>query len=596
MRPLAAIGSLRSAVRKTRFIMSYQPPSAIEDFRRARQRADLEEFMARLRGRSAELLSYEEVRQKLKAEGGTLVGLRKIPLAAIVGSVGRYTDFTRSFLPLRDSDAERWARIETAMSTPRGLPPIDVYQIGEVYFVSDGNHRVSVARQRGDKTILAYVTEIHSRVPLSPQDRPDDLIIKAEYADFLERTRLDELVPGTELRVSAPAQYRVLLDHIEIHRHLMVDEQERAVPYPEAVTSWYHSIYLPVVQVVREQGLLREFPDRTEGDLYLWLSGHRIDVEHELGWSVTPEAAAISLAERFGRRPGRVLARVSDKVFEIVRPAELEPGPRPGEWRKERLATRRNDRLFGDVLVGVSGQEAGWHAVDQAIELVRREDARLHGLHIAPSKQAASDYRALTARYEFERRCEAADVPAEIVVKVGQVAHWVCKRAWWNDLIVLSLSYPPAPQIVARLASGFRTILRGCPRPVLAVPPGAPFPQRALLAYDGSRKAEEALFIASYFATAWKMPLVVLTVVERGRVTLETLEHAQAYLQAHGAQAQFVKRGGRVADAILRAADRYQCDLIIMGGYGLSPVLEVVLGSAVDQVLRASRRTMLICR
>jgi nucleotide-binding universal stress UspA family protein len=542
------------------------------------------------------LLSYEEVRQKLKAESSTLVGLQDIPLAAIVGSVGRYTDFTRSFLPLRDSDVERWVRIETAMNTPRGLPPIDVYQIGEVYFVSDGNHRVSVARQRGDKTILAYVTEVRSRIPLSPQDRPDDLIIKAEYADFLKRTRLDELVPEAELRVSAPAQYVVLLDHIEIHRQMIADEHEHEVLYPEAVTSWYHDIYLPVVQAVREQGLLREFPGRTEGDLYLWLSQHRERVEQELGWSVAPEAAAISLAERFGRRPGRVLARVSDKIIEAVRPAEFEPGPRPGEWRKERLATRRNDRLSGDVLVGVSGQEAGWHAVDQAIELARREGARLHGLHVALTEQDASNNRALAARDEFERRCATAGISAEFVIEAGQVAHWICKRAWWNDLIVLSLLHPPAPHKPARLASGFRTILRGCPRPVLAVPPSAPFPRRALLAYDGSRKAEEALFIASYLAAEWKMPLVVLTVTESGRVTLETLEHAQAYLKSHGAQAQFAKRSGRVAEAILKGVDRYQCDLIIMGGYGLSPVFEVVLGSTVDQVLRESRRTVLICR
>jgi nucleotide-binding universal stress UspA family protein len=159
----------------------------------------------------------------------------------------------------------------------------------------------------------------------------------------------------------------------------------------------------------------------------------------------------------------------------------------------------------------------------------------------------------------------------------------------------LSLSYPPAPQLLARLASGFRTILRNCARPVLAVPgPAAPM-QRALLAYDGSPQAEEALFVATYLAGQWNMPLVVTT-VENERVSAETQKRAQLYLLEHEVSATFALKSGSAASAILTTAEENGCDLILMGSYGPNPLVEVVKGSTVDDVLRACKKPVLICR
>ena len=266
--------------------------SAVLDFRRARRRAALEQIMARLTGRSAALLSYGEVHRKLKAHGGGRRELKEIPLDAIVGSVGRYADFTRSFLPRQDSDEERWARVKVRVTDLGGLPPIQVYQVGEAYFVGDGNHRVSVARQVGATHIQAYVTEVRTKVPLSPNTQPDDLILKAEYADFLERTHLDELRPEADLSVTVPGQYRTLKEHIEAHRYFMGLEQEQEIPYAEAVGHWHDEVYWPVVQVIRGRGILRDFPGRTETDLYLWVSEHRAELEQKLGWEIDAEAAA----------------------------------------------------------------------------------------------------------------------------------------------------------------------------------------------------------------------------------------------------------------------------------------------------------------
>ena len=568
---------------------------AVQDFHRARRKAALQEIMARLTGKSADLLSFEDVRQKLKAKSTTARKLKDIPLDAIVGSVGRYADFTRSFLPRRDSDQERWAKVEVAATGLVGLPPIATYQIGEAYFVLDGNHRVSVARELGATHIQAYVTEVRTKVPLSPDVQPDDLILKAEYADFLERTHLDELRPEGDLSVTVSGQYRVLEEHIEVHRYFMGLEQGREIPYEEAVGHWYDEVYLPVVRVIRERGILRDFPGRTETDLYLWVSEHRAALEKELGWEIEPGAAAADFAQ-FSPKLQRIIARVGEKVLDAVTPDGLKAGPPPGQWRGEELEACEYDRLFADILVPVSGEEIGWNALEQALEVARCEGARLRGLHVVTSEAQRESAEALAVQAEFNRRCQVAGIPGELVIEVGGMARKICERARWTDLAVVNLAHPPAPQPIARLSSGFRTLIRRCARPVLAVPRASSHLDHVLLAYDGSPKADEALFIATYLSCRWHITLVVVTVIEPGRTTSETLARAQRYLKTHGVGATFVKEGGPVAEAILKTAKERESNLIIMGGYGLSPVLEVVLGSTVDQVLRTSRQPMLICR
>lgn len=290
--------------------------SARRDFQQARQQAALEELLARLTGQSTDLLCYPDIRDQLGIEDVRPGGLQDIPVDAIAGSVGRCSDFTRSFLPRQAIDERRWTMVETHRTK---WPPISVYQVGEVYFVQDGHHRVSVARQLGHSHIQAYVTEIRARVPLLPESQPDELIIQAEYADFMERTHLDTLRPEASLDVSVPGQYRILEEHIEIHRHVMGLEQEREISYQEAVVDWYDEVYCPVAEAIQDQGILRDFPGRTETDLYLWLWEYRAELEEEWGWKVKPEAAAAHLAAQFSSRPRRVITRIGDRILNAVR-------------------------------------------------------------------------------------------------------------------------------------------------------------------------------------------------------------------------------------------------------------------------------------
>ena len=126
---------------------------AVQDFKRSRKQAAMQLLLARLSGKSAELLAYDYVRQQLGEAGTIERGLQEISLDAIVGSVGRHDDFTNDFLPKKDSDLERWARIKAAILDMSGMGPIEVYQIGEGYFIHDGHHRVSVARQLGCSSV-----------------------------------------------------------------------------------------------------------------------------------------------------------------------------------------------------------------------------------------------------------------------------------------------------------------------------------------------------------------------------------------------------------------------------------------------------------
>lgn len=568
--------------------------SAIDDFHRARRKSALEQILARLTGKSTDLLSYEEVRKKLKIQGRKPPELREIPLDSIVGSVDRYTDFTRSFLPRQESDAGRWAGVKVAVTDLKGLPPINVYQIGDVYFVEDGNHRVSVARELGQSHIQAYVTEMKTKVPIATEDDVDDLIVKAEYVDFLERTQLDQTRPEADLRLTAPGGYETLQDHIAVHRHFMGLEQQREIPYQEAAAHWYDEVYMPVVQIIREQGIMRDFPGRTETDLYLWISDHRALCQEILEMEVDTNEAVTDLAAFHSSRPERVVARLSDKIMDALIPDEFLSEPTVGVVQKDFRTPR--ERLFGDILVPISGDEVSFSGLDQAIVIAKREYSRLYGLHVVPSQAEKESEAARAIKADFERRCAEAGVRGNLVLAVGEVSHTICDRARWTDLVTLNISFPPPPQMLARLSSGVSTIIRRCPRPILAVPRKTTSLNRALLAFDGSQKSEEALYLACYLAESWEIPLVVVSVNERGHSAEEANQKVQNYLQERGVEAEMVLADGPVVDAILRTAEEHDSEVLVMGGYGRSRVPEIVLGSVVDEVLRTGSLPVLISR
>lgn len=568
---------------------------AVQDFQQARHSAILQEIFARLTRRGASLISYEEVRDKLRAVEMARQELKEIPLEAIVGSVGRYDDFTRSFLPRYDRDKDRWASVMALAMDSYDLPPIEVYQIGEAYFVQDGNHRVSVARHLDRTHISAYVRLVKTKVPITPDIGPDQLIIKGEYADFLECTRLDELRPQVDLSVTAPGKYSTLLQQIEMVRLTQVSTAEAEDNYESAVLHWCDEVYMPVVETIREGDIMDDFPERTETDLYIWLSDHRAAIMACLGWEVSLESATADLVASQSPRSGRRLARITSGLLGTLKPAQLAGGPQPGQWRQRKLANPKG-HLFGHILVAMANTKTGQKTLDLALEVAQLEGARLHGLHILSGEETSDEAEAQQMQETFAQRLGAAGVGGKLAFDKGQPAELIFQRARWADLVVIPLHFPYQESRLSRLSSGIRALIQRCPVPLLIVPGKSSTLNRALLAYDGSPSADEALYLAAYTASLWGLELVVSTAYKRGRITGDTLAHARAYLESYRVEAEYVEIRGSLDSAILKTASVYQNELLVMGNYSTNPIRGLLRGSMLDIVLRGSKKPILVSR
>lgn len=303
----------------------YHPSTSEEKFNDARLRAFFKDILAILTKRRPDtLLSYEEIRSLLKAREERPQGTQLIPLDKIVGSVGRYRDFTHEFLPRAGADRERWKQLDQAVNLLKDIPPIEVYQLGDVYFVKDGNHRVSVARANGFTDIEAIVTVVRTKVPFTADMDPTEIIVQQEYTDFLERTHLDELRPEQRIEFTTAGRYEELLEHISVHRYFLGIEQNREIPYEEAVTSWYDHVYCPAVEVIRRENILRYFPGRTEADLYVWLMQHLYHLREEYGDGASIEQAAAELVAEAGEKslPTKVVQPIIEAVSAIKEKVE----------------------------------------------------------------------------------------------------------------------------------------------------------------------------------------------------------------------------------------------------------------------------------
>ncbi len=263
---------------------------AERNFSKARTQAFWSSLLDKVFGRSTDLLDFNEVKHKLRLSDERYLGRQDVPLDNIVGSVGRYRDFTRKFLPKRSVNRDRWKAVDM-MTLQQGYPPIELYKVGEAYFVIDGNHRVSVARANDMDTIEAFVTELRTPVPFDKDTRNEDLLIKEGYAHFLRETKLQRHFPDAEVTLTEPTNYREILHHIQVHHYFMGINCNCPVSWDDAVISWYETFYRPMIRAIQEHNILAEFPNRTASDLYVWLVRHQALIQDVYGGEpLTPEA------------------------------------------------------------------------------------------------------------------------------------------------------------------------------------------------------------------------------------------------------------------------------------------------------------------
>ncbi|HUI88592.1 MAG TPA: hypothetical protein VLX61_07675 [Anaerolineales bacterium] len=262
------------------------------DFSRARFKAFLNRAFAALSGQPTTLLDYDEIKQSLHIGGPIYRGIQTVRVDQIAGSLNRYHEFDRAFLPAERQLAARWQNIDTAFYNDVSLPPVVLYKVGQVYFVVDGHHRVSVARQQGQEFIEAEVRECSTKVNITSDLKTEDLKILHEKVHFLERTHLDDLRPHAKIRLTIPDGFDRMLEHIAVHRYFMGLDLKRDIPEEEAISHWHDTVYFPIVQVIRQSKILRDFPGKTEGDLYLWVLDHQRYLAEEEGQTLRPPEAA----------------------------------------------------------------------------------------------------------------------------------------------------------------------------------------------------------------------------------------------------------------------------------------------------------------
>jgi hypothetical protein len=272
-----------------------------DDFTHAYVKGFLRAMQSWIQRENNDLLPYDEVRKHIPMRGQHYVGLQQIETEKIIGSVSRFNDFDRAFLPRQSHTRGRWESIDRAYFQDVILPPIDVYKVGDAYFVKDGNHRVSVARERGQAYMDAYVIEVDIPGKLDANTNLDNLIMVQEYAEFLNVTHLDQMVPEQDFHFSIPGQYGKILQHISVHQWFMGEAQKHPIEYLDAVKGWYKDLYKPLVKIIRKYKILEQFPGRTETDLYLWIIEHRWYLGEELHRPVSLEAAALNFAEKFSK-------------------------------------------------------------------------------------------------------------------------------------------------------------------------------------------------------------------------------------------------------------------------------------------------------
>jgi DNA-binding Lrp family transcriptional regulator len=221
-------------------------------------------FGPTIRSKAEEIKSFRDNLEADEAFNTRDLGTRAVRLEKIVGSVGRYHDFDSTFRLKDHLPHERLESVKKMMREGKPLPPVELYQFKDEYYVLDGHHRVSAAKEFGYEDIEARIVQV------IPGDDTLENMLYRERGDFNERAKLPELIELTEV-----GRYVQLERQILKHRSFLDHERGSPVSFQDAVLDWYKTIYLPLVAAIRKGNLIESFPNRTLADLYVYISWHQ---------------------------------------------------------------------------------------------------------------------------------------------------------------------------------------------------------------------------------------------------------------------------------------------------------------------------------
>ena len=255
------------------------------DFAKARNKALFNEIQHFLKPEEAAMISFRDIKELLKPQNQTYIGMQVIPIEKIVGSEGRYKDFDNQFFPKNTFIKERWEHVDEAVIKDIILPPIKVYELGGLYFVRDGNHRVSVAKSKGVEFIDAEVVSLQSEIRLPPVRSLTGMIkeiISYEKRNFYFETSFGDITDYWCLDFSTTGQYDVIYNHILTHKYFINQNQEKEISIEDAITSWFNTVYLPVIHTIDKYKIMKYFKHRTKSDLYVWIIKYFDELKRKL--------------------------------------------------------------------------------------------------------------------------------------------------------------------------------------------------------------------------------------------------------------------------------------------------------------------------
>jgi hypothetical protein len=244
------------------------------DFLRARRHQVLARLAQRLRREPDDvnvIMPFDEVVAALGFRSERRLGLQTIQLNTVVGTVDSTRDFDRRFRPTTGRVRERWERLALAQRRGESIPPIDVYRIGDLYFVQDGHHRVSIAIATGAKTIEAYVTEVLTQIPATGIRGRRDLLVKNYERLFRERVPLPAEALA-KITVTDPWSYAELGEAVEAWGFRYMQDKGQFLNRAEVARQWYNEEYVPVVRMMRAADLIGS---RTEAEAYMRVAAER---------------------------------------------------------------------------------------------------------------------------------------------------------------------------------------------------------------------------------------------------------------------------------------------------------------------------------
>ena len=277
--------------------------------------------------RSKDLLDLDEVRDRLRVVGQVYGGVHPIPVNRVIGSLARPSDFDRDFRPRFRFSQDRLAGLRATFPDGAGMPAIDVHEAGGAYFVTDGHHRVALARERGVDYIDAEITHLLTNYQIPPDVDACTLVHTQQQRIFAEESGLAEARPQARIEFSRPAGYPELLEAVKAHGSDLARRLGRLPSRKEVAADWYDTVYLPAVQALHRESLPQRYAYKTHADLFLWIYQRRRALRITDPSSDFTTAARDAASARVSRRSRREFMRKKCQALQQrdPRPHGLNP-------------------------------------------------------------------------------------------------------------------------------------------------------------------------------------------------------------------------------------------------------------------------------